>query len=268
MRVTPDVRSAAFDPDDAIDRLVLARFDDDNPRLPEAAVMVVIPAFDEEATIADVIRRVPRQLAGSPPLVVVVSDGSRDATVDVARREGALVLDVPINRGQGAALRLGYLLAIRRGARIVGIVDADGQWDPADLATGVDLVDHHVATFAQGSRRLGTSTVGDPIRDLGVRVFSLVVSALIGQRVGDTSSGIRVIAAELLGRLRLDQPQYQSAELLLAAAFAGATIVEFPVTMVARRAGTSKKGRNWRYGLRYGRVVARTYLRERWIAPR
>lgn len=268
MRVTVDVRSAAFDPDDAVDRLVLAHFDEAHPTLPDAPVMVVIPAFDEEATIDEVIRRVPAKLAGSAPLVVVVSDGSRDTTVDVARRAGALVLDVPINRGQGAALRLGYLLAFRRGVRIVGIVDADGQWDPADLATGVDLVDQGIASFAQGSRRLGSSTVGDPFRNLGVRVFAFIASALIGQHIGDTSSGIRVIAAELLGRLRLDQPQYQSAELLLAAAFAGATIVEFPVHMVARRAGTSKKGRNWRYGLRYARVMARTYLRERWIAPR
>jgi glycosyltransferase involved in cell wall biosynthesis len=264
VRRTRPVGDAARDPDDPVDRLVLERFAFEHPDPPRPTVVVVIPAYDEASTITEVIKRVPAQLAGSPPLVVVVSDGSTDDTAAVARQAGAVVLETPINRGQGATLRIGYQLALRLGASIVGIVDADGQWDPADLEVGVDLVNLGVATFAQGSRVLGSTTVGDSVRDLGVSVFARIVSFLIGQHVTDTSSGIRVLDAGLLARLRLDQPQYQSAELLIAAATAGARIVEFPVVMVARRAGASKKGHNLRYGAAYAWVVARTVLRERW----
>jgi glycosyltransferase involved in cell wall biosynthesis len=268
VRVSPDLRNAAADPEDPVDRLVLERFRDRHPQTRSTRVAVVIPAYDEEATIAEVIEAIPSELGGEPPTIIVVSDGSRDRTAQVAEKAGALVLDAPINRGQGAALRLGYLAALRLGARIVGIVDADGQWDPSDLAPAVDVVAEGLATFVQGSRVLGSSSVGDPVRDLGVVVFARVVSVLIGTRVTDTSSGIRVLSSDLLGALRLDQPQYQSAELLITAAFAGARIVEIPVALRPRSAGTSKKGRNLRYGASYAWVIARTYVRERWLAPR
>jgi glycosyltransferase involved in cell wall biosynthesis len=209
----------------------------------------------------------PDELDGSPPTVIVVSDGSRDETRSVALAHGALCCETPINRGQGAALRLGYLIALRLGADYIGVVDADGQWAPTGLVAGLSYLTSGEADFVQGSRVLGSTAVGDPVRDIGVKVFATLISRLTGVVVSDTSSGLRIFTTSLVGRLRLDQTQYQSSELLIAAAFAGARIREFPVDMTKRVAGQSKKATNLLYGWYYARAALRTYLRERWIAP-
>jgi glycosyltransferase involved in cell wall biosynthesis len=230
-------------------------------------VVIVIPAYNEAEALPWVLGRMPKELGGTTPLVLVVSDGSTDDTARVAHALGAVACETPINRGQGAALRLGYLIALALGAEVIGVVDADGQWDPGDLAPAIDLVLAGKADFVQGSRVLGASEVGDPVRDLGVSVFRWLISWMIGQRVTDTTSGLRVMSARIAARLRLDQPQYQAGELVISAAFAGATIAELPVVMTKRVAGHSKKARNVLYGWLYLRAVVRTWLRERWLAP-
>ena len=82
-----------------------------------APLAVVIPAYNEEPTVAEVIASIPAEAAGLQTEVIVVVDGAKDATAAAATQAGALVCDVPVNRGQGAALRLGYWLARARGAR-------------------------------------------------------------------------------------------------------------------------------------------------------
>lgn len=267
MRVSRPLGLEVDSPADPIDREALRRYLDGVPVRPAPHVVVVVPAYNEAAALPGVLGKIPPVLGGEPPLVVVVSDGSTDRTAEVARSHGATVCETPINRGQGAALRLGYLVALALRGKVIAVVDADGQWDPQDLVPAVETVCTGTADFVQGSRVLGASEVGDPVRDLGVTVFSWLVSAMIGQRVTDTTSGLRVLSTKIATRLRLDQPQYQAGELLIAAAFAGAAIAEFPVVMAKRVAGHSKKARNVLYGWFYLKAVARTWLRERWLAP-
>src|SRR5215472_12260599 len=96
-------------------------------------VAIVIAAFNEEGAIGPVVDTLPRAVAGLDTVTIVVSDGSVDSTGKEARVAGALVCDVPVNRGQGAALRLGYRLARDGGARYIVTTDADGQYNPAEI---------------------------------------------------------------------------------------------------------------------------------------
>ena len=93
---------------------------------------IVIPAYNEEPAVAGVVNEIPREAAGLQTEVIVVVDGSSDATAQRAAAAGALVCDVPVNRGQGAALGLGYWLARARGARVIATIDADGQYEPEE----------------------------------------------------------------------------------------------------------------------------------------
>ncbi|MGH9077125.1 MAG: glycosyltransferase family 2 protein [Acidimicrobiales bacterium] len=227
-----------------------------------APLAVVIPAYDEEGTIGQVVASVPAEVAGLATETIVVVDGARDATAARALEAGALVCDVAVNRGQGAAFRLGYQLARSRGAQVVATLDADGQFDPSELPRVVGPVVAGEADLVNGSRRLGTDLTTDPVRRTGVVVFGALVSVLIRQRITDPACGLRAMRAEVTARVTLDQPQYQSSELLISSALAGFRVVEVPITMSRRRSGTTKKGGNLRYGARFARVILATWQRD------
>lgn len=248
---------------DPVDEQALTRFDAEHPGLRLPAVAVVVAAFDEEAAVGDVVRSVPAHIAGQEARVLVVVDGATDATAARARDAGALVCDVPVNRGQGAALRLGYLLARRAGARYIATTDADGQYEAADLDLVVAPLVAGDADFVSGSRVLGAAHTTDRTRAVGVTVFAGLITLLTGRRVTDPANGLRAMRVEVPARVRLRQPQYQAAELLIGAIAAGFRTTEVPTTMRERSAGTTKKGRNLLYGLRFGRVVVGTWWRER-----
>lgn len=226
-------------------------------------VAVVIAAYNEEESVGEVIDAIPRTIAGLDAAIIVVVDGATDDTTGVARKQGALVCDVPVNRGQGAALRLGYRLADACGAAYVVTTDADGQYDPADIERVLSPVVRGTADFVTGSRRLGRQETNDRVRRAGVRVFAWVVSRLLGQRITDTSFGLRAMRAEVPLAVELRQRQYQSSELLIGVIARGYRYLEVPATMRLRAAGFSKKGNNIFYGYRYCRVVLGTWWRER-----
>jgi glycosyltransferase involved in cell wall biosynthesis len=226
-------------------------------------LVVVIAALDEESALPSFLEEIPPVIAGAPARVLVIDDGSTDATAEVAQRGGALVCRFERNCGHGVALRAGYRVAREGGADYIATLDADGQWDPADLPAMVELLTAEKADFVIGSRQLGRTENTDSVRNLGVRFFSWLISALTGTRVTDSSSGLRAMRADLTAKVRQTQPQYQTSELLIGAIFQGFRIAEVPTVMRVRRAGTSKKGHNVLYGLRYARVIARTYARER-----
>jgi glycosyltransferase involved in cell wall biosynthesis len=227
------------------------------------AVAVVIAAFNEEGAIGPVVSSLPATIGGLAAATIVVSDGAMDATAKEAKQAGALVCEVPVNRGQGAALRLGYRLAREGGARYIVTTDADGQYDPAEIERLIAPILAGQADFVTGSRALGSEETRDPVRKLGVRVFALLISALTGQRITDTTFGLRAMRAEVTGVVRLEQPQYQASELLIGVITHGYRVTELPATIHRRRVGKSKKGNNAFYALSFVRVVFGTWLRER-----
>jgi hypothetical protein len=248
---------------EAVDDAAVARFADTYDRPTLGPIAVVIAAYEEADAIGGVLAGLPSTVEKTPVSVVVVDDGSTDGTAEIARQHGALVVEPGVNRGQGAALRLGYRVAREGGARYIATTDADGQYDPAELRTVLLPLLAGDADFVTGSRTLGREETTDNLRRAGVRFYAWLVSALTRQRITDTSFGLRAMRAEVTGTVTLSQPQYQSSELLIGALAHGFRVVEVPTTMRQRAAGESKKGHNLLYGLRYGRVVVGTWLRER-----
>ena len=233
------------------------------PDLKLQPLVVVIAAYNEAANIGAVLDEVPEQIADVPVSLLVIDDGSTDNTTEVAQRHGALVCTLSANRGHGVALRLGYRIAREGGARYIATLDGDGQWDPADLPAMVTILEADRADFVIGSRELGQTENTDTFRNVGVKFFALLISQLTRCKLTDTSSGLRLMRAELTGTVTQTQPQYQTSELLIGALLQGYRVAEVPTVMRQRMSGESKKGRNLAYGLRYARVIGNTYLRER-----
>jgi glycosyltransferase involved in cell wall biosynthesis len=230
-----------------------------------APIAVVIAAYNEEPTVVSVIEEVPAEIAGLRTEVIIVDDGSADATASLSAGAGALVCDLSRNVGHGAALKLGYWLARRRGAKIIATIDADAQYLPQELDRVIEPIVAGRADFVNGSRRLGTELTTDPMRHAGVIFFGALMSLLIRQRITDPASGIRAFRVEVPASVTLNQPQYQTSELLIGTAMAGFRIIEVPTTMRDRPVGATatKKGPNLLYGMRFARAVLGTWLRER-----
>jgi glycosyltransferase involved in cell wall biosynthesis len=226
-------------------------------------VAVVIAALDEEGAVGGVLDEIPATACGLELRTVVVDDGSADRTGEVAREHGASVARLERNCGHGIALRVGYELAREHGAEYVVTLDADGQWDPADVPTVLEPVVAGEADFVVGSRVLGRAETDDRLRHLGVPFFAALVRLLTGVPVTDTSSGLRAMRAEVTATVRQEQVQYQTSELLIGAISQGYRVAERPVVMRRRTAGESKKGTNVLYGFRYARVIVTTWWRER-----
>ena len=251
--------------DDAAIGVMEDEYGDRVRQLPPVAL--VIAAYNEEGAVGPVVHNLPAQVCGRQTATIVVADGCVDATAKEADAAGALVADVAVNRGQGAALRLGYRIARDGGAQYIVTTDADGQYNPAEMERVLAPVVAGQADFVTGSRKLGSQETKDPVRRLGTWLFAVTISVLTGERITDTSFGLRAMRAEVTGAVRLEQPQYQSAELLIAVLSLGFRVAEVPATIHKRQVGESKKGHNAVYGLRYAGVVAGTWWRERRRGP-
>jgi glycosyltransferase involved in cell wall biosynthesis len=224
---------------------------------------IVIAAYNEQGAIGPVVDALPKEVLGQATAVIVVSDGSKDDTVAEASAHGALVCDPLVNRGQGAALRLGYRLAREGGAKYIVTTDADGQYNPDEIELLMEPLLSGDADFVTGSRRLGSEETKDPVRKAGVRFFALAISVLTGQKISDTTFGLRAMRAEVTGAVLLEQPQYQASELLIGVITHGYRVVERPATIHKRQVGKSKKGNNAFYALQFAKVVGTTWWRER-----
>jgi glycosyltransferase involved in cell wall biosynthesis len=261
----PTVSSVEYERLEPAERGAAEAFLAAHPAGSGAPLAVVIPAYNEEPTVAEVIAGIPPEAAGLPTEVIVVVDGARDATAARATGAGALVCDVPVNRGQGAALRLGYWLARARGAQVIVTIDADGQYDADEIARVAEPILRGEADFVSGSRRLGNELTTDFTRHAGVIVFGALISLIVRQRITDPACGLRAMRAEVTAAVTLQQPQYQASELMISAALHGFRLAEVPSTMRDRgkHATATKKGGNFGYGVRFARAAVHTWRRDR-----
>jgi glycosyltransferase involved in cell wall biosynthesis len=226
-------------------------------------VVALIAAYEEEANLGDVLKSMPAEVEGLEVTTLVVVDGGRDDTDVVARDAGVYTCVLPVNLGQGAALKLGYQLAVEHGARYVVTLDADGQNDPTEMATMLAPLLSDEADFVIASRRLGVDQTTDRFRRAGVRLYAIALNRIIGDQLTDTSNGYRAFRAELVADIvpYLQQDQYQTAEVVITAARRGWRIAEQPTVWHPRASGESKKGGNLFFGLQYARVIATTWAR-------
>lgn len=224
-------------------------------------VLVCIPAFEEAESLPGVVAEIPADVAGLRTHILVIDDGSRDGTADVARSLGAHVVSHPMNAGQGSALQTGYLVAERLGVEVVVTLDADGQHDPTQMERLVTPIVRGEADFVVGSRRMGEHASESRARDAGITVYTRLINLLGGTAVSDIANGYRAIRASRLAEIAFTEDQFHNPELLLGAARAGLRVMDVPVSIRRRTAGVTKKGTNLRYGLGFLRVMLKTWLR-------
>jgi polyprenyl-phospho-N-acetylgalactosaminyl synthase len=195
---------------------------------PQAGVIAVVAAYNEAGAIEAVIRDLRPVVAET----VVVDDGSKDATAEVARRAGAVVLRHAVNRGQGAALQSGIRLALARGASIVVTFDADGQHLASDVPRLVQPVADGTADVALGSRFLGGSKV-PPLRRLLLKAAVVFTRLTTGLTLTDAHNGLRAFsrrAAETI-RIRQDRMAHAS-EIVSEIRRHELRFVEVPITVL------------------------------------
>jgi hypothetical protein len=225
------------------------------------AIALVIPAYNEAAHITQVLRSLPPEVCGQRVRPILVDDGSSDDTAELAREAGAAAVHLPLNRGQGAALRTGYRLALATGARLVVTMDADGQHRPSELPRLVQPILDGEADVVNGSRVLGAADPAHAARKLGIRIFAALLSLLTARRITDPACGYRAVRTEALRDLEFRQDQFHNSEFIVEASKRKLTMLEVPVTVASRISGTSKKPPHFRYGLGFANALVRAWLR-------
>lgn len=201
-----------------------------------------MPAYNEADSVRGVVEKVKENAPGTE--VVVINDGSSDKTQQQAELAGARVLSLPFNLGIGGAVQTGLKYAYRRGYDVAVEVDADGQHDPVYIPMLVDKLLSDNLDMVIGSRFVTNTTYHSSwLRLIGIRLFSLLIKLVTGERIYDSTSGYRAYnrrALEFLSRrYPTDFPEPESIVMLLNAGF---SIDEVPTTMSRRQAGKSVVG--------------------------
>lgn len=224
-------------------------------------IAILVPAYNEAENIGVVLDQMPAEVCGVRTEVLVVDDGSRDGTGDVAAEHGALVARHVTNRGGGAALRTGYRLMVESGAEIVVTLDADGQHLPSEMSRLVEPVLSGEVDVAHGSRVLGHADRNTRARELGIVFFNRLVSFITRTHVTDCSNGYRAVRTTVLPLLVLRQEQFHTSEFMIEAIKRGVPAKEVPITVEQRLHGHSKKPAVFRYGVGFANAIVRTWLR-------
>ena len=209
-------------------------------------LVVLIPAFNEQDSIASVIESIPRRLDGIAPVEVgVINDGSKDDTVSRALAAGAdFITSTPTNRGLAAAFNRGATAALGRGADIVVTLDADGQHDPSAMASLISPLVAGDADVAVVARPLRDASQGTPVRRIGNRFGSFVARRVMKVPLSDVTSGYRAFTRDALMQIHVTAGFTYTLETLVQAAAKRLRMVEVVVPARRRAFGKSRVTRS------------------------
>lgn len=194
--------------------------------------LIVIPAFNEAKNIAKVLEGI-RRCAPELP-VLVIDDGSSDATAQIAGEQGSKVISLPFNSGYGVALQTGFIFALKNGFTTVVQMDADGQHDPRYIIDMLQEIQTDDLDVVIGSRFLGNNKYKTSIfKHLGMYIFGKLASFFCGQTVSDPTSGFQVLKGKPIQFVASDYypPDYPDADFIIMLHRCGFKIREVPVTM-------------------------------------
>jgi hypothetical protein len=212
----------------------------DSPLMERCSCLAVVPAYNEQATVGRVIQQIRH---AAPQLdVVVVDDGSTDATASLAERAGARVLRMPFNLGIGGAVQAGFRYAYEQGYDHMVQVDGDGQHDPQEIAKlFAAMEDERSGDMICGSRFASPTGYVAPIsRRTGIHIFAFLLSKLLGQPVTDPTSGFRLYNRRAIAVFARDYPHdYPEVEAVLMLHYHRLRMREVPVQMYERGGGVS-----------------------------
>ena len=207
-------------------------------RAPAGPAVVIIPAYNEEENLPAVLASIPRERV--PGLqVVVVDDGSTDGTAEAARRGGAMVVRHETNRGLGAALRTGLAAARDLDARAAAYLDADGEYDAAEIPLLLDPIERGEADYVLGSRYRGKRSGQRAGRLLGNMVFTAGLSLAAGRFITDGQTGFRAFSRSALGMAEIVHDYNYAQVLTLDLLRKGMRLKEVPISYRRRTRGRS-----------------------------
>ncbi len=193
-------------------------------------ILIVIPAFNEEKNIGNLLKKVSSVF--SLKNVLVVDDGSKDKTSLIAKKSGTKVLSLRSNQGKGLALRAGFDFTIKNGYDAVITMDGDGQHDPGEIPRFLEKFRESGADLIVGTRKHNLSDMPF-LRFFANNTSSLVTSILSGVRIHDSQSGFRIIKKKLLKEINLMTNRFQmETEIIIKAARAGFSIKELPICTI------------------------------------
>ncbi len=227
-------------------------------------IVVTVPALNEEATIADVVKSAFSSIEGIGEIeVVVINDGSTDRTAQIAAEAGAKVVSFTHNKGLGAAFRKGIQTSLSIGADIIINIDADGQFDSSDIPKLIKPILKGQADMVTASRFADPKMIPKMpwIKKWGNKRFCNIVNKLASLDLHDVSCGFRAYSRDAaMGATLLGGHTYTH-EVILDLAFRGLRIVEVPVKVRGvRKVGESKVASNlWKYGWRSLVIVMRAF---------
>jgi glycosyltransferase involved in cell wall biosynthesis len=210
--------------------------------LEEFSVSVVIPVFNEELTIGDIVARTRSTLEQFklPYEVLVIDDGSVDRSAEIAQTSEAHVLR-EAHQGKGHALRLGFE---RAKGDVIVTLDSDGSHQPEEIPLILRCMMENKVDFAIGSRFFDTDVNNAKIPNvnrIGNRMFSDLIQLFTGVKISDSQSGFRAIKSSVIKKMRLNSRGYEvESEMLVKALKMGVRVAEIPVSFEQRTVGKSK----------------------------
>lgn len=207
-------------------------------------VWIVVPAYNEEKKIASTVQGL---LKFSYTNIVVINDGSEDETVKEAQKFGATVLSHMLNRGQGASLQTGHEYAMNHGAEIIVDFDADGQFDPEDIASAINKLQNEKLDIVLGSRFLmDNSQIPFSKKYFLLPLARLVNRFFTGVKLTDAHNGFRVFARTGLEKIKITQDKMaHNTEIIAQIKKNNLRFAEIPV-----KVSYSRYGQGWRGGVK------------------
>lgn len=226
-----------------IGRLRLSRLSEPAPPVPATGkakpVVLFMPAYNEADSVAAVVRRVPSKAAGREVICLVIDDGSTDETAELAREAGASVVELPANRGLGAAVRTGFEEALKHDPAAVAFCDADGEYAPEELDKLVAPILEGQADYVVGSRFDGEIERMLPHRRFGNLVLTRLLSWVARRRISDGQSGYRAFSPRAVTSAEVIHDFNYAQVLTLDLLAKGMTYAEVPISYRFRTTGES-----------------------------
>jgi len=222
---------------------------------------IIIPAYNEEKTIKQVIDEIPKKIQGIDEIqVIVIDDCSNDKTAEIAKNVGALVFSFNENKGLSKAISFGFSKAIEENSDMLLILDADNQYDSKEIPILLKPILEKKADIVLGDRQIKKLDHMPKQKKIGNGMVSRMVSFLMGQKINDSQTGFRVFNSEAMRKLHIFSGYTYTQETLLQAKYKNLKIVEVPISFRKRNDKSRLISNIFTYAVRTASLLISTII--------